>query len=114
MTMYLSKEVQQSLNAALAQHKRNKARYSVKFDGSMYPVAKLWNKGFSLKGEVAPNMRGLVNLFGGTNHVFRNFIIASDEENGEVKFEFKRSTPPSDRAALDFARRSDAPINLLN
>ena len=114
MTTYLSKEVQQSLDEARAQRKRKKARYRVQFDGSMYPVLKLWDTGFSLGAEAAPYMRGLVDLFEGSNHFSRCLIIASDEQDGEVKFEFKRSTPPTDKAALDFARRPNAPVALLN
>ena len=114
MTTYLSKEVQQSLNEARAQRKRKKTRYRVQFDGSMYPVLKLWDTGFSLGSEAAPQMRGLVDLFEGSNHFSRCLIIASDEQDGEVKFEFKRSTPPTDKAALDFARRPNAPVALLN
>ena len=114
MTTYLSKEVQRGLNEARAQRKRNNARYCVKFDGAMYPVSKLWDTGFSLQAEVAPHMRGLVDLFEGSNHFSRCLIIASDEQDGEVKFEFKRSTPPTDKAALDFASCPNAPVALLN
>ena len=59
-------------------------------------------------------MRGLVDLFEGSNHFSRCLIIASDEQDGEVKFEFKRSTPPIDKAALDFARRTNARVALPN
>ena len=114
MTTYLSKEVQQGLSEARAQHKRKKARYHVQFDGSMYPVLKLWDTGFSLGADAAPHMRGLVDLFEGSNHFSQCLIVASDEQDGEVKFEFKRSTPPTDKAALDFARRPNAPVALLN
>ena len=114
MTTYLSKEVQKGLNEARAQNKDNTARYRVQFDGSMYPVLKLWDTGFSLGAEAAPNMRGLVDLFEGSNHFSRCLIIASDEQDGEVKFEFKRSTPPTDKAALDFARCPNSPVALLN
>ena len=114
MTTYLSKVVRQGLTDARAQHKRKKARYRVHFDGSIYPVLKFWDAGFSLWAEAAPNMRGLVDLFEGSNHFSQCLIVASDEQDGEVKFEFKRSTPPTDKAALDFARRPNAPVALLN
>ncbi len=80
----------------------------------MYPVLKLWTTGFSVDAENAPHMRGLVDIFEGPKHVSQCLIVASDEENGEVKFEFKRSTPTSDKAALDFVRSPDAPVALLN
>ena len=114
MTTFLSKEVQKGLLEARAQQKRRKARYRVQFDGSMYPVLKLWTTGFSVDAENAPHMRGLVDIFEGPKHVSQCLIVASDEENGEVKFEFKRSTPTSDKAALDFVRSPDSPVALLN
>ena len=114
MTTFLSKEVQQDLNEARSKHKRKKARYRVQFDGSTYPVLKLWDTGFSVGSEAAPHMRGLIDLFEGSNHFSRCLIIAAAEQDGEVKFEFKRSTPPADKAALDFARRPSAPVALLN
>ena len=114
MTTYMSNEVQRGLNEARARHKRNKARFRVDFNGSMYPVLNLWDTGFSIDADTAPHIRGLVDLYEGANHVYRCLIVASEEENGEVKFEFKRSTPSSDKAALDFVRCGDAPVALLN
>ena len=114
MKTYLSKEIQWSLNQARAQHKRKRVRYRVQFDGSIYPAKFFGIQVFPLGTEVAPHMRGLVYLFEGSNHFSRCLIIAAAEQDGEVKFEFKRSTPPADKAALDFARRPSAPVALLN
>ena len=114
MTTLLSKEVQQGLNEARAQHKRKKARYRVQFDRSIYPVFKLWDTGFSLGAEAAPYMHGLADLFEVSNHFSRCLIVASDDQDDEVKFEFKRITTPTDRAALDFSRRPNEPVALLN
>ena len=114
MKTYLSIEIQRSLYQARAQHKRKRVRYRVQFDGSIYPVLQLWDTGFSLGAEVAPHMCGLVDSFEGSNHFSRCLIIASDEQDGEIKFEFKRSTTPIDKAALDSARRPNAPVALLD
>ena len=112
MKTYLSIEIQRSLYQARAQHKRKRVRYRVQFDGSIYPVLQLWDTGFSLGAKVAPHMFGLVDSFEGSNHFSRFLIIASDEQDGEIKFEFKRSTPPIDKAALDSARLPNAPVAL--
>ncbi len=113
MSTFLPKEVQEGLDKARVNEKRRKARHRVKFDGNMYPVVDLWDNGFSVESEDAPQMRGLVDIFEGPTHLSRCLIIASDEKNGEVSFEFKRSTLVEDQAPLDFALRSDAPIALL-
>jgi hypothetical protein len=39
--------------------------------------------------------------------------IADQEEGGEMRYEFKRSTAAHDKAPLDFYRAPDAPIALL-
>ena len=59
-------------------------------------------------------MRGLVDLFEGSNHLSQCLTIASDEHDGEIKFEIKRCTAPTDKGALDLARRPNAPVALLN
>ena len=114
MSTFLSKEIQDGLDKAHARKKRRKALHRVRFDGSMYPVIELWENGFSVESENASKMRGLVDIFEGPNHLSRCLIIASDEQNGEVKFEFKRRTLAEDQAPLDFVLPSDAPIALLN
>lgn len=114
MSTFLSKEIQDGLDKARAREKRSKALHRVRFDDSMYPVIELWENGFSVESENAPNMRGLVDIFEGSNHLSRCLIIASDEQNGEVRFEFKRRTLAEDQAPLDFVLPSDAPIALLN
>ena len=114
MSTFLSKEIKDDLRKARASEKRRKARHRVRFDNSMYTVIELWENGFSVESENAPNMRGLVDIFEGPNHLSRCLIIASDEQNGEVTFEFKRRTLAEDQAPLDFVLPSDAPIVLLN
>ena len=114
MTTFLPKEVQQDLDRARALKKRLKSRHRVRFGGNMYPVIDMWKNGFSVESGDAPKMGGLVDIFEGANHLSRCLIIASDEQNGEVMFEFKRSTLVEDQAPLDFVRSSNTPIALLN
>ena len=114
MSTFLSKELQKGLDDARASDKRRKSRFRVQFDGDMYPVLKMWDSGFSVESDRVPQMRGLVDLFDGARHLSRCLIVASDEENGELAFEFKRSTPAKDKAPTDFPRIKSAPIALLN
>ena len=46
-------------------------------------------------------------------HIFQCLIIASDIQDGELVCEFKRATPVSDRAALDYWREENAPAGYL-
>ena len=40
-------------------------------------------------------------------------IVASSIDNGELVCDFKRATPVSERAALDFWRDENAPVGYL-
>ena len=79
----------------------------------IYPVLRFWEEGFSLNPENAPKLRGLVDLYDGSRHLYQCLIVASDLENGQMVYEFKRNTSVEDKAPLDFARDENAPIALL-
>jgi hypothetical protein len=58
-------------------------------------------------------LRGLIDVYDGTNQIFECLIVASSVENGELICEFKRSTPVADKAPLDFWRDENAPVGYL-
>lgn len=113
MTTYLPKEIQADLDAARIETARRKSRYRVEAGAQSFRVLRLWDGGFSVATETAPELRGLVDLFDGGRHLYQALIVASEEEVGEVLYEFKRNTAAADAAPLDFARDPDAPIALL-
>ena len=114
MTTFLSKEVHADLTRAQKEKKLKKSRLRVEFNGALVPVLKLWDNGFSMDSEYAPQLRGLVDIFDGSRHLSQCLIIASTEENGEIHFEFKRSTDVADTPALDFVLPKNKPVALLN
>ena len=67
----------------------------------------------ALDAALTPQLRGLVDVFDGANHIFQCLIIASVEEGGELVCEFKRSTAVLDRPALDYWRDENAPVGYL-
>ena len=114
MTTFLSKELHADLTRAQKDKKLKKSRLRVEFNGALVPVLKLWDSGFSMDIEHAPQLRGLVDIFDGSLHLSQCLIIASTEENGEIHFEFKRSTDVTDTPALDFVLPKNKPVALLN
>jgi len=113
MSEFLPKEVREGLKAARKADLRRKSRLRVHVGDKMFPVLRFWESGFALDAENAPQLRGLVDLYNGGVHLYQCLIVASAEENGEMQYEFKRSTEAVDKAPLDFYREENAPVALL-
>lgn len=110
---FLPKEVREGLEAARKRDLKKKSRLRVCVNEEVFPVLKFWETGFALDIERAPRLRGLVDLYDGSRHLYQCLIVASEEEAGQMKYEFKRNTAVADRAALDFARDENAPVGLI-
>ena len=113
MSTFVPKEVQAGLDHARRQAMRKASRLRIVTGDATYPVLRMWKTGFAMEADTAPALRGFVDLHDGAVHLFQCLVVASEEEAGEMRFEFKRLTAVSDRAALDFETRADAPVALL-
>lgn len=113
MLEYLPKEVREGLEAARKKDLKKKSRLRIRVNEEVFPVLKFWETGFSLDVERAPHLRGLVDLYDGSRHLYQCLIIASEEEDGQMKYEFKRKAEAHDKAPLDFAREENAPVALI-
>lgn len=113
MTTFLPKDVQAGLDTARLQSLKSASRLRLVADGKTFPVLRMWKTGFSLDAGTAPVLRGFVDLYDGSIHLFQCLIVAVEDEGGEKKFGFKRLTAVSDTAPLDFERAADAPVALI-
>ena len=113
MSTFVSKEVQDGLDAARLAAMKKASRLRVQIGDNYYPVLSLKEDGFSVEADSVPVLRGLVDLYDGGHHLYQCLIIASEEERGEMRYDFKRSTQAHDKAPLDFYRDPEAPIALL-
>lgn len=114
MLEFLPKEVREGLEAARKKEQRRKSRLRVKVGSDMFPVLRFWHDGFALDPDLSPGkLRGLVDVFDGSRHVFQCLIVASSIDNGELVCDFKRATAVVERAALDFWRDENAPVGYL-
>lgn len=113
MLEFLPKEVRDGLDAARNRDRARKSRLRVHIGDAVYPVLRFWHDGFSLDARNAQHLRGLVDVYDGARHIFQCLIVASGVENGDLVCEFKRSTPVSDRAPLDYWRDENAPVAFL-
>ncbi|MEP3686118.1 MAG: hypothetical protein ABJN05_03335 [Sulfitobacter dubius] len=113
MEEFLTKEIRAGLDAARMESLRKGSRLRLEVGGDVYRVLRMWKTGFSVDAEDAPKLRGLVDLYDGSLHLFQCLIVASEEDAGEMRYEFKRATAVADRPPLDFERAADAPLGLI-
>lgn len=113
MLEYLPKEVREGLEAARKKDLKKQSRLRIRVNEEVFPVLKFWETGFSIDAERAPKLRGLVDLYDGSRHLYQCLIVASEEEDGQMIYEFKRRAEASDHAPLDFARAEHAPVGLI-
>ena len=106
MSTFLSKDVLSGIEAAQKTSLKKKNRLRVEFNKNYFPVMRLTKNGFSVEAEMAPMIRGLVDLYDGDRHLKQCLIVASKEENGLVHFDFKRKTATQTSAPKDFYQES--------
>lgn len=114
MSTFMSREVREGLEAARIAGLKKASRLRVMLhDGNHIPVLSLWKNGFSVDAAEAPALRGLVDVYDGAQHLYQCLIVASEEEFGEMRYEFKRSTEACDTAPLDFYRNPLSPVAFI-
>ncbi|HFQ15823.1 MAG TPA: hypothetical protein ENK41_05650 [Rhodobacteraceae bacterium] len=113
MSEYLPKEVREGLERARKAALRKKSRLRVRAGDEVFAVLNLWEDGFALDREDAPHLRGLVDLYDGSRHLYQCLIVASEEDGAQMKYDFKRSTEVRAKAPLDFVRDENAPVALI-
>lgn len=113
MIDFLPKDVRAGLEAARKRDLKRQSRLRVKAGDDLFRVLKLKENGFVLEADQAPQLRGLVDLYDGAKHVSQCLIIATQEEEGGMFYEFKRETPAIDTPPLDFYQEEFAPVALV-
>lgn len=114
MLEFLPKEVREGLEAARKRDQKRKSRIRVQVGEAVYPVLRFWQDGFALDADFSPGrLRGLVDVYDGSRHVFQCLIMASSLENGELVCDFKRATAVTENAPLDYWRDEQAPAGFL-
>lgn len=103
MSTYVPTAVQEGLDSARIKRLRTASKLRIETPDGYFRVLRLWEGGFSVAREDAPHLRGYVDLYDGPSQLFQCLIIASSEEAGEMRYDFKRMTavhhtPPSDYA----------------
>lgn len=112
METYLPQEIQDGLAAARRRAQAPASRLRLQVGTASFPILRAWEGGFAICAGRTPPRRGRVVLYDGARLVSHCLIIASEEERGEIRFEYKRMTDVPDRQPLDFHEEAPAPIAL--
>ena len=113
MLEFLPQDIRDGLDMARKREAKRKSRLRVQAGDQIFPILRFWQDGFAVDADHTTQLRGLVDVFDGSRHIFQCLIIASTVEAGELVCEFKRSTAVLDKAPLDFWRDENAPVALL-
>lgn len=113
MLEFLPHEIRDGLAAAHKRTQRRLSRLRVQAGEAVFPVLRMWDSGMALDADMTPQLRGFVDVYDGSRHLFRCLIVASSVEDGQILCTFKRATAVTDRAPLDFWRDENAPAGLL-
>ena len=112
MEAVFSKEIQDGLDNARIEAMKKSSRLRVNLGNKVLPVLRMWKTGFALEAN-APALRGFVDLYDGSVHLFQCLIVTSEVESGERRYEFKRATAVSEKPAVDFEILDHAPVGLI-
>jgi len=113
MLEFFHKDLAEAMRAAQGAQGRRKSRLRLRVGDAVYPVLRMWHDGLALDARLTPNLRGLVDVYDGANHIFHCLIVASATDGDVLTCEFKRATPVQDRGALDFWQDENAPVAYL-
>ncbi|SLN22624.1 hypothetical protein ROA7450_00865 [Roseovarius albus] len=111
MMSFLPKEISEGLERARKLAERKNTKLKIHVDGKSYKVMSAWENGFALEPSIL--IRGRVALYDGERLISHCLIVASEEGDGERRFEYKRITEAVEEQPLDFYRAPDAPVALI-
>lgn len=114
MSDFLPKEVRDGLDQARVRAaKRKKRRLRVRVGAEDYAIQTFGADAFTLRADGAPHLRGRVDIYDGSNHLYQALIVTAALEGREMRYEFKRMTKAQDQVPLDYAQAKDAPAGLI-
>lgn len=113
MSDYLPEAVRKGLEDARKAFLRRSNRLCIHDGEDIHRITRLWDRGFTLDAKDAPPLRGFVDIYDGSRHLYQCLIVASYDQDGERVYDFKWSTAVAGGPALDFVRADDAPVALI-
>ncbi len=114
MLEHLPEDIRRGLDAARHRQQSRGTRLCVHLNDAVFPIRRLWDGGFAVDAARAPRLRGMVDIFDGPRHLLHALIIASELDEGEMRYEFKQVTAVGTGPARDYAEEAPAPAGFLS
>jgi hypothetical protein len=114
MLEHLPDDIRRGLDVARKRAERRSTRLCVHLNDAVFPIRRLWEGGFAIDAARAPRLRGLVDIFDGPRHLLHALIIASELDEGEMRYEFKQVTAVGTGPVRDFVEETPAPSGFLS
>lgn len=113
MSTFLPDDVRKGLETARKRDMKRKNRLRVGTGPEALPIIHFRETEFTLDREDAPHLRGLVDIFDGSRHLYQALIVTAAEDGDQMVYEFKRMTQARDLAPVDYQIDETAPVALL-
>lgn len=113
MTTFFSDEVRKGLELARKRDLKRKSRLRVGHGPEAVPILHFRETEFTLDKEQAPNLRGLVDIFDGSRHLYQALIVTAAEDGDRMVYEFKRVTAARQHPPVDYEADPEAPAGLI-
>jgi hypothetical protein len=113
MNDFLPAAVRQGLEEARKRAIRQSHKLSVHDGDDVYRIHRFWEGGFALDAGVADKLRGRVEIYDGSRHLYQALVISSERSGSERVFDFKWVHPVSSTPAVDFVREGPPVAGLL-
>lgn len=112
--VFLPKEVLDGLERARNRDRKvSGGKLRVQVGDAWYPIRSYDALGFEVALDVAPKLRGLVEIHDGARHVRSALIVAVEVVDGAMRYGFKRATSVRDTPPLDYEALVQAPAGYL-
>ena len=113
MDSFISQEVRAGLDQARKRAKKANNRLCVHVGDKAVRIVKTFDNGFAVNANAGAELRGLVNVYDGSKHLYQCLIVCAEQQGDEIHYEYKRTTDAGTQPPVDFVRGEDTPIALL-
>lgn len=108
MSEFLQAEIAAALEVARRKSQRKQSRHTIVAGERQHRVMELTRDGFVIEADGRPPLRGFVDLCLGDERISRRLVVCSWAEDGQVGYEFKRTSPDRQNTPADWVEPGHA------